>query len=68
MNRYTFVIHVHSDGPSTLENLNTNERVQVVDLAAVGSQIELWLEALHLASGTAVFTADGKDPPPTPQP
>jgi hypothetical protein len=68
MNRYTFVIHVHSDGPSTLENLSTNERIQVVDLAAVGSQIERWLEALHPARGSSAFTADRKDGLPTPRP
>jgi len=67
MNRYTFVIHVHSDGPSTLENLSTNERIQVADLAAVGSQIALWLDALDPAPGSA-FTADWKDRPATPRP
>jgi hypothetical protein len=45
MNRYTFVIQVHADGPSTLENLNTHELVQVPELAAVGLQIERWLAA-----------------------
>jgi hypothetical protein len=68
MNRYTFVIHVHSDGPSTLENLNTNEMIQVAELAAVGSQIERWLEALHPARGSGAFMADGKDGLPTPRP
>jgi hypothetical protein len=46
MNRYTFVIHVHADGPSTLENLSTHEVIPVPDLAAVGPQIERWLAAL----------------------
>jgi hypothetical protein len=50
MNRYTFVIQVHDNGPSTLENLSTHERVQVVDLAAVGPQIERWLESLPAVS------------------
>jgi hypothetical protein len=44
--RYTFVIQIHPDGPSTLENLSTREQVPVSDLAAVGPQIERWLEAL----------------------
>jgi hypothetical protein len=45
MNRYTFVVHVHPDGPSTLENLSTREQVPISDLAAVGLQIEQWLAA-----------------------
>jgi hypothetical protein len=44
--RHTFVVQVHSHGPSTLENLSTRERVAVADLAAVGPQIERWLAAL----------------------
>jgi hypothetical protein len=46
MNRHTFVIQVHADGPSTLENLSTRERVPLSDLAAVGPQIEQWLATL----------------------
>jgi len=38
--RYTFVVQIHPDGLSTLENLSTHERVRVTDLAAVGPQIE----------------------------
>jgi hypothetical protein len=44
--RYTFVVQVHPEGISTLENLSTRERVQVPDLPAVGRQIEEWLESL----------------------
>jgi hypothetical protein len=51
MNRYTFVVQVHPDGISTLENLSTHERLQVLDLAAVGPQIERWLEGLTAADG-----------------
>jgi hypothetical protein len=47
MNRYTFVIQVHDNGPSTLENVNTHELISVPDLDAVGPQIERWLAALH---------------------
>ena len=46
MTRYTFVVQVHPAGISTLENLSTRERIQVVDLSAVGRQIEEWLESL----------------------
>jgi hypothetical protein len=46
MNRYTFVVQVHTDGLSTLENLSTHERVRVAELDAVGPQIEQWLEGL----------------------
>ena len=52
MNRHTFVIQVHADGPCTLENLGTRERVPVAHLAAVGPQIERWLAALPGSSGT----------------
>jgi hypothetical protein len=44
--RYTFVVQVHPGGISTLENLATRERVQVAEVAAVGAQIEQWLEVL----------------------
>jgi hypothetical protein len=44
--RYTFVVQVHPDGLSTLENLSTHERIRVSDLAEVGPQIEQWLERL----------------------
>jgi hypothetical protein len=43
MKRHTFVVQVHRDGISTLENLSTHERVRVSDLGTVGSQIERWL-------------------------
>jgi hypothetical protein len=44
MIRHTFVVQIHSEGVSTLENLSTHERVRISDLAAVGPQIEQWLE------------------------
>jgi hypothetical protein len=43
MNRYTFVVQVHPQGISTLENLSTHERVSLPELSAVGPQIERWL-------------------------
>ncbi len=46
MNRYTFVVQVQPEGPSTLENLSTQERVVITDLAELGPQIESWLELL----------------------
>lgn len=68
MNRHTFVIHIHPDGPSTLENLSTQERVRIADLGAVGPQIERWLSALPPASGRHARSSDGDarapDPPP----
>ena len=47
MNRYTFVVQIQPDGPSTLENLSTHERVRVSELSAVGPQIETWMETLE---------------------
>lgn len=43
MNRYTFVVQVHPQGISTVENLSTHERVSLPELSAVGPQIERWL-------------------------
>jgi hypothetical protein len=43
MKRHTFVVQVHPDGLSTLENLSTQERVRISDLRSVGPQIERWL-------------------------
>jgi hypothetical protein len=66
MNRYTFVIQVHADGPSTLENLNTHELISVPDLDAVGPQIEQWLAVLHASarSTDAATVISGPDPDP----
>ncbi len=50
MNRFTFVVQIQPDGPSTLENLSTHERVRVSDLSAVGPQIEKWMETLDKAT------------------
>jgi hypothetical protein len=55
MNRHTFVIQVHAEGPCTLENVNTRERVPVSDLDAVGPQIERWLAALREGVGPRDF-------------
>lgn len=52
MNRFTFVIQIQPEGPSTLENLSTQERVRVSDLSAVGPQIERWLEGLTSQDAT----------------
>ncbi len=46
MNRYTFVVQIQPEGPSTLENLSTHERIRVTELSTVGPQIEEWLERL----------------------
>jgi hypothetical protein len=56
--RHTFVVQVHPDGPTTLENLSTHERVRVTDLAVVGPQIEQWLDGLAAA---AVQQASGRE-------
>lgn len=64
MNRYTFVVQIQPDGPSTLENLSTHERVRVADLDSVGPQIERWLESLSPAapkSAAATEATEGAD-------
>jgi hypothetical protein len=60
MNRHTFVVHVHPGGLTTLENLSTHERVRISDLAAIGPQIELWLEALRDGEQPPALPADGR--------
>lgn len=64
MNRYTFVLQVHREGITTLENLSTHERVQVADMAAVGPQIERWLAGLGAADrdGSATATPRPEQP------
>jgi hypothetical protein len=59
MTRFTFVVQIHSDGLSTLENLSTHERVHVSELAAVGPQIEQWLEGLTPAANAQ--TTEGEN-------
>jgi hypothetical protein len=63
MNRYTFVIQVHADGPSTLENLTTHELISVPDLTAVGPQIEHWLAALPRSPAAIASRSEAEDPP-----
>jgi hypothetical protein len=46
MNRYTFIVQIQPDGPSTVENLSTQERVRIADAGEVGPQIERWVELL----------------------
>jgi hypothetical protein len=58
VNRYTFVVQIQPDGPSTLENLSTQERVRVSDLEAVGPQIEEWLESLTTKTAPPATEAD----------
>ena len=45
MARFTFVVQVHPEGISTLENLSTREQVLITDLETVGPQIEEWLKS-----------------------
>jgi hypothetical protein len=59
VNRYTFVVQVHPEGISTLENLTTHERVPIEELEAVGPQIERWLA--ELAGPAATPTHDASD-------
>ena len=61
MTRYTFVVQIHPDGLSTLENLSTHERVRVSDLATVGPQIEQWLEGLRPATTSHAEAGDAHD-------
>jgi hypothetical protein len=72
MNRYTFVIQIHPGGLSTLENLSTNERIRLSDLATVGPQIERWLAGLSEGAGSdgarsATDNGPGISPEPAPR-
>jgi hypothetical protein len=59
VNRHTFVIQVHPEGLSTLENLSSHERVRITEMANVGPQIERWLEALRDTEQPSDRPADG---------
>lgn len=63
MKRFTFVVQIHPDGISTLENLTTQERVRVSDLATIGPQIERWLEEQRAAKRQVpdLPETDGRD-------
>ena len=41
--RRTFIVQLHPDGATTLENALTRERVRIEELATIGAQIERWL-------------------------
>jgi hypothetical protein len=58
MNRYTFVVRIHPEGISTLENLSTYERIKVTDLALIGPQIERWLVEQPDSSAAAGATKE----------
>jgi hypothetical protein len=64
VSRYTFIIQIHANGPSTLENLSTHERVGVSDLAAVGPQIERWLAALPSSPSPEASAPGAEGRPP----
>jgi hypothetical protein len=49
LKRYTFVVQIHPGGLSTLENLSTQERVEIVDLTALCPQIERWLAVASIS-------------------
>jgi hypothetical protein len=59
MRRHTFVVQVHTDGISTLENLSTSERVRISDFGTVGRQIEAWLAEENRSRSSAP-----QQPPP----
>ena len=46
MTRHTFVVQVHPEGITTLENLSTRERVRLDEIAEIGPLIERWLAEL----------------------
>jgi hypothetical protein len=46
VNRFTFVVQVHPEGISSVQNLSTEERVPISELAELGPLIERWLAEL----------------------
>jgi hypothetical protein len=60
MTRHTFVVQVHPEGISTLENLSTRERVRLDELAEIGPLIERWLGELTSRDSSAVPAAQPK--------
>ena len=61
MTRSTFVVQVHPDGISTIENLTTRERVQITDVAAVGPQISRWLQELQSVEPVPASAQENRD-------
>jgi len=43
MRRRTFVIQIHPDGLTTLENIDTLERVAIGDPQEIPTQVQAWL-------------------------
>ena len=58
MNRYTFVVQVHPEGISTLENVSTHERIPLAELDEIAPRIERWLAELPKPDASV------KQPPP----
>jgi hypothetical protein len=50
MQRFTFVVQVHPEGITTLENLTTTERRHIGEMSEVGPQIERWVDELSPGS------------------
>jgi hypothetical protein len=62
--RYTFVVQIHPEGISTLENLSTHERIRIEQLAEVGPKIESWLaETSEEVKEVAIDGSPASDPP-----
>jgi hypothetical protein len=66
LKRYTFVVQVHPEGISTLENLSTHERIRLPELADVGPQIERWL-AEAPGEVSSAWTSSEPDPSESPR-
>ena len=58
MNRYTFVVQVHPEGISTLENVSTHERIPLAELDEIAPRIERWLAELPKTDASV------RQPPP----
>lgn len=61
MQRYTFVVQVHPQGITTLENLTTTERRHIGEMSEVGPQIERWVD--ELSPGTSKTEAPTEPAP-----
>ena len=62
MERHTFVVRVHpGEGPTTVENVATQERVPVGGLAELGPRIKCWLDEAVRAPRPADAALEGED-------
>lgn len=60
-NRRTFVVQVHDQGRTTVEDVLTQERVAVGSMTGAADQIEAWLSASGVRPSVGRITEQAKE-------